>query len=695
MEKIEFRLKQLMLIFLAMWVATACDFEDEPDEVRLPTLTVNAGQDRAGLVGESISLDGSATIDTDNNPITYSWSFTSRPEGSSAVLNDADTPTPNFNPDAAGSYVARLVASTEFEEDEDEVLIVVEDDSGTELIENNINQATTWSKRVEQAGRADYRIMNNISVNAPLTIEAGVIIELAEEVSVQISSDGRLNAIGEEDNRIVFTGVQKEKGYWGEIFFLNSVSNQNRMEYVTFEYGGGGTTSSGEAHALVFLESQYSSGGSTASFVNCIFKESEGFGLGTAISANTDLIDFSGNEFINNTKEAITTSLRIARKIDATTSFTNNGLDGMYLRGNTLSEPAEIIGVDYILADNVTLSSRLKINEGAHFTVKEAVNVTIQTDGVLEAIGSETNPIVFEGEQNIAGYWGGIWFTNARSVDNRLSHVHVSDGGNREEDGVRYNVSVGGQYSNDYSEVKIDNCTFSNSSGFGLMTRRASSKLHDFSSNSFSSNASGAIRLFSIDHLRYIDGDTDLGTTNNFVRIDGGVTESDGTWSKLKDDAYYVMNGADLRVESKITVEAGAQFRFNENTKLSVRNDNSSFTAVGTTGNEIVFTSNRSDNTVFWDGIFFNNSNSVDNKMEHCIVENAGRNNITSRHLKANISIGGQYSNDVSTLQLLNCTIRNSGGFGVSVRSDSNLNDNAETSNTFENNTDLDIDRDR
>lgn len=69
----------------------------------------NAGPDRAAVRGVEVQLDGTASSDADGDELAYIWSFVSRPAGSMAVLQEADSPTPTFTPDAVGDFVIALV----------------------------------------------------------------------------------------------------------------------------------------------------------------------------------------------------------------------------------------------------------------------------------------------------------------------------------------------------------------------------------------------------------------------------------------------------------------------------------------------------------------------------------------------------------------------------------------------------------
>ncbi|MDH4290186.1 MAG: PKD domain-containing protein, partial [Aquincola sp.] len=71
----------------------------------------NAGPSQNVVVGTTVSLNGGASSDADGDPLTYAWTLTSRPAGSTAALSGAATVTPSFVVDVAGSYVATLIVN--------------------------------------------------------------------------------------------------------------------------------------------------------------------------------------------------------------------------------------------------------------------------------------------------------------------------------------------------------------------------------------------------------------------------------------------------------------------------------------------------------------------------------------------------------------------------------------------------------
>jgi hypothetical protein len=71
----------------------------------------NAGSAQNVVVGATTTLNGSGSSDANGDPITYAWSFVSKPASSSATLTSSTTVNPTFAPDVSGSYVLRLVVN--------------------------------------------------------------------------------------------------------------------------------------------------------------------------------------------------------------------------------------------------------------------------------------------------------------------------------------------------------------------------------------------------------------------------------------------------------------------------------------------------------------------------------------------------------------------------------------------------------
>ena len=89
----------------------------DSDAVTVTISTVNSrpsarpGPDQHGVVGTTITLNGSASSDVDGDVLTYQWSLTSKPTGSTATLQSATSVSSSFVLDKPGTYIAQLIVN--------------------------------------------------------------------------------------------------------------------------------------------------------------------------------------------------------------------------------------------------------------------------------------------------------------------------------------------------------------------------------------------------------------------------------------------------------------------------------------------------------------------------------------------------------------------------------------------------------
>jgi alpha-tubulin suppressor-like RCC1 family protein len=95
-------------------IPNAAQGDADPDDnaatssfVLAGTPVADAGPDMDVFVGQTVTLDGTGS----RNAVTYDWTMTARPEGSSADLSGTDTSQPEFTPDLSGIYTVRLIVS--------------------------------------------------------------------------------------------------------------------------------------------------------------------------------------------------------------------------------------------------------------------------------------------------------------------------------------------------------------------------------------------------------------------------------------------------------------------------------------------------------------------------------------------------------------------------------------------------------
>jgi hypothetical protein len=83
----------------------------EPPSATNAPPVANAGADQSVIVRTTVSLDGTQSRDANGDPLTYSWTFSSRPLGSYAYLVGPTSTKPQFVPDATGIYEISLSVS--------------------------------------------------------------------------------------------------------------------------------------------------------------------------------------------------------------------------------------------------------------------------------------------------------------------------------------------------------------------------------------------------------------------------------------------------------------------------------------------------------------------------------------------------------------------------------------------------------
>ena len=71
----------------------------------------HAGPDQSVAVGAAVALDGSNSSDADGDTLSYAWVLSSKPDGSSASLKNANSPFPSLIVDQQGHYQVQLIVN--------------------------------------------------------------------------------------------------------------------------------------------------------------------------------------------------------------------------------------------------------------------------------------------------------------------------------------------------------------------------------------------------------------------------------------------------------------------------------------------------------------------------------------------------------------------------------------------------------
>ncbi|MCG8428091.1 MAG: PKD domain-containing protein, partial [Chromatiales bacterium] len=84
----------------------------------------NAGPDQTVTEGDTVTLNAGGSSDADGDPLTYQWTLTVKPAGSTAALSDPNTVTPSFVAEVDGEYQAQLIVNDGTEDSAPDTVVI-------------------------------------------------------------------------------------------------------------------------------------------------------------------------------------------------------------------------------------------------------------------------------------------------------------------------------------------------------------------------------------------------------------------------------------------------------------------------------------------------------------------------------------------------------------------------------------------
>ena len=131
--------------------------DSAPDTVTVTTLNsrpvANAGPDQVVLAGDSVQLNGSGSTDVDGNPLTFSWSLTTSPVGSTATLSNPTIVNPTLVADRPGTYIAQLTVN-DGKVDSAPDIVSIDTRNQPPVANAGVNQSVALGTTVQLDGRA-------------------------------------------------------------------------------------------------------------------------------------------------------------------------------------------------------------------------------------------------------------------------------------------------------------------------------------------------------------------------------------------------------------------------------------------------------------------------------------------------------------------------------------------------------------
>ena len=453
--------------------------EPEPDPEVTASFTIAPASPE---VGEEVTLDGSSSPGENTGALSFDWTLTT-PDGSNAVVDDPSAETTTFEADVEGTYDVALEVSADGAIDTATEAIDAETSVSIVEISDDITaDRTLYSDTL-------YVVTDEVDLQALLTIEPGTTIEFENDTGFELRSSGGLVADGTESDPILMTGTEETPGSWNGIFVRSSENDNNLLNWVTVEYGGG-EDFTGAAPGNVVVG--HGTNSASISITNSTLRQSGSDGLW--VRSNGDLPNFEGNTLTQNEQAPAAVGYNNVHLLDDGSTYTGNSEEYVYARsGNTIEDTdvqwdnldvpyrvgtseIEVRDVDLVIAPGTTLE------------FQEDAGIEISTDGGLIADGTEDDPILFTGTSETAGWWNGI-FVESRNADNLLNGVTVEYGGGDDFVGAPAGNVIIGSGANE-GEMNVTNSVLRTSAEYGVWVHGDSDANTDICGvNSFENNA--------------------------------------------------------------------------------------------------------------------------------------------------------------------------------------------------------------
>ena len=556
-------------------------------------------------------------------------------------------------------------------------------------ISSNIEDDETWDQEC-------YELDGRVRVESQLTIEPGVVIQANQDAGLQIQSSGSLIAEGTEDNPIRFTGSDGQPGWWDGIFFNDSTHIDNSIDHIVVEHAGAssmGTRTTRDGTQAAGLTLGQRGRDAEVSITNSTFRDNDGHGV--FVHSSAQLEEFSSNTLESNESPL---SLRAPHidAVDGGTETSGNEEEFITVRGGDTSGDTtwRNFGTPWRVSSGVEVADgTTTIEAGTELHFEDETRLQIEATGALSVEGTDDEPVLFTATTETPGWWDGVFFNDTTLPDNSIEHAIFeyaaanSLGDRTTRDGTQPAAVCLGQRGRD-ANVDITDSVFRHNDGHGIFAH-SSSTIEEFGSNTFENNERPvSIRAHHIDAIdedsTYEDNDTDV-----LVVRGGGISE-DTNWNNP---------GVPWRLKGNIDIDDGTT-QIHSGNRIEVDYDGDGVRlrvegagALNVDGaDEEVHFYGTQETPGWWVGIFINDSDHPNNRIENAVIQHAGESSPGTRtrdQTQPGGLVVGQRGRS-GEIDVYDSEFSDNDGYGVFVHSSGSTNEDICSENTFSSNGDDD-----
>jgi hypothetical protein len=325
-----------------------------------------------------------------------------------------------------------------------------------------------------------------------ITLEAGTTIAFEKNSSMEIGSKTIFNAIGTDDEPIVFTSsqIEKQAGDWKNISFYSGAPIW--LDNCVFEYGGKSDPYMPNDNGILVVH------GSFVSIKNSLIQHSASSGIDLFSQSQNlsfpDFVDFKGNTFNDLNGYAVTLFPQSIFSLEKENDY---GDFGVYVKESEIGSGTHLwknIGADYFVDGDIGINAS---GNGAKVVIEPGVVIKFISGGfhigygsqfgTLLAEGTEDMPIIFTSAKDNPqrGDWGAIKFYSGAASGCILDHCQILYGGASSINGFAASIHICCNMIN----VTVKNSTIAHSSSSGIHIY--GNAMPNFDNNTFFDNVDG------------------------------------------------------------------------------------------------------------------------------------------------------------------------------------------------------------
>ena len=291
----------------------------------------------------------------------------------------------------------------------------------TQILDCNISEETVLKNGPAEV---DYLVECVVDIIAPLVIEAGVVIKFKENAGIGVYDNGSITVKGTAKEPVVMKGEESTKGYWRGIH-IESNKQANSLNFLELSDAGGSYVYCCNDAASIYLKDGKSA------ITNTTISNGKSYGI--VVRDDFEFNGYGSNTITTHELAPLKLPMGGLDAIDGTLSSYQGNEEGYILiTDSTLEEEVTIKATDvpYRIGNNdvLDIKDRLNIEAGVEIVFEENAGLGVYDNGVFNAIGTETKPIIFRGSEDISGFWRGI-HVETNSASNVVRYAEVKNAG--------------------------------------------------------------------------------------------------------------------------------------------------------------------------------------------------------------------------------------------------------------------------